>query len=423
MQQVRDLIRTDAEHFAPEVNARIEELSDPLSLFIVDMREISGMFARSGQAQSSRFLNNAGELLLGVCRKQDRIYRIGDSTFGVLLTGVESSAHQQMAAEKIIRLQNDAIREMGAPFNSSICMGIASYPEHADNALELIHKARIALESAQSHSTPYVIYSIDNASTVSIKWDLQEELAAAIHAKQLQLHYQPKIDTMTGRPIGAEALLRWTNEANVAVPPGVFIPVACDIGLINELTRYLLTTALIESAEWPDLGYRHNISVNLEANSVYETDIKDVVSSSLSIFGGDNCDLTLEITETTLIADSQQSFRCLNELRAMGVGISIDDFGTGYSSFSYFKDIPATELKIDRSFIAKMLDSNRDRNLVETIIMLAHRFDLMVVAEGVETADELAALRKMGCDYVQGFHFSKALPNNEFREWLANHSA
>jgi EAL domain-containing protein (putative c-di-GMP-specific phosphodiesterase class I) len=328
-----------------------------------------------------------------------------------------------MAAEKISRLQNDAIREMGAAFNSSIRMGIASYPEDANNAVELIHKARIALESAQSLGKNYVIYSKNSASDVSAQWNLQEELAAAIHAKQFQLHYQPKVDTKTGRPIGAEALLRWTSEDGVAVRPDVFIPVACDIGLINELTRYVLTTALVESAQWPDIGNRYNVSVNLEANTVHETDIQNIVSSSLSIFGSDNCDLTLEITETALVVASKQNFRCLNELRAMGVGISIDDFGTGYSSFSYFKDIPATELKIDKSFIDKILDSDRDRNLVETIVMLAHRFDLSVVAEGVETADQLEALRQMNCDYVQGYYLSKALPNNEISEWFAKHRA
>lgn len=423
MPPLSELIRTDAENFEIEVSTWIEQVSGPASLFIADMRETSSIFARSGQAQSSRFLSIAGDLLLGLCKEQDRIYRVDDSTFGVLLTGVESIVHQQMAAEKISRLQDDAMREMGAAFNSSFRMGVASYPEDANDAVELIRKARMALESAQSMGTNYSIYSVNSAATVSTKWNLQEELASAIHEKLFRLHFQPKIDTKTGRPIGAEALIRWTNEAGVAVPPDVFIPIACDIGLINELTRYVLTTALVESAEWPDFGYRYNVSVNLEANSVYETDIQDIVSSTLSIFGSDNCDLTLEITETTLVADSKQSFRCLNELRAMGVGISIDDFGTGYSSFSYFKDIPATELKIDKSFIDKILDSDRDRNLVETIVMLAHRFDLSVVAEGVETADQLEALRQMNCNYVQGHYFSKALPNNEINEWLAKNRA
>ncbi len=418
MSQSRDPIRTDAEHFELDVDAWIEKLAGPLSLFIVDMREISGILARSGQAKSSRYLQSVGEQLAGICGEKDQVYRIGDSTFGVLLSSVQSSAHQQMAAEKISRLQNHAVREVGARLNTQIHMGISSYPEHAGDAARLIHRARIALESAQIHGKPYAIYSVDTTSTVSMKWNLQDELAAAIDAKQLQLHYQPKIDITTGRPVGAEALLRWTNEARVAVPPDVFIPVACDIGLMSELTRYVLTTALRESAEWPNLGDRQNVSVNIEASLLHEIDISDVVSSSLSIFGSENIDLTLELTETALVADSKQGFRCLKNLLALEVGIAIDDFGTGYSSFSYFNDIPATELKIDQSFIQKMLESKRDRDLVETIVMLAHRFDLAVVAEGVETADQLEALKQMNCDHVQGYHFSRALPNEAYCEWL-----
>ncbi len=179
MPLVRELIKTDAENLESEVSNRIEKVSGSVTLFIADMREISRILARSEQAKSSRFLNLAGKLLLEVCGEQDRIYRIGDSTFGVLLTGIESIVHQQMAAEKISRLKNDAIREMGAAFNSNIRMGIASYPEDANNAIGLIHKARIALESAQSLGKNYVIYSKNSASDVSTKWNLQEELAAS----------------------------------------------------------------------------------------------------------------------------------------------------------------------------------------------------------------------------------------------------
>lgn len=420
MPLARELIRTDAENLESEISSRIEEIDGTATLFIADMREFSSVLARSKQAQSTRFLNLAGEQLLEICEEQDRVYRIGDDIFGILLCGVESIVRQQLAAEKISRLQNDAIRHMDTAFNSCIRMGIANYPENADTAVELIRKARIALESAKSLGKNYVIYSKNSPIDVSAKWKLQEELAAAIHAKPFQLHYQPKVEIKTGRPIGAEALLRWTNDEGLTVHPEMFIPIACDIGLINELTRYVLTTALVESAQWPDNGYRYNVAVNLEANSVRETDLKDIVASSLSIFGGANCDLTLELTEPTLVVASQENFRCLNELRDMDVGISIDDFGTGYSSFSNFKDLPVTELKIDKSFIDKILDSNADRNLVETMIMLAHRFDMSVVAEGVETAEQLDVLQNIDCDYAQGYYFSKALPNSEISDWFSN---
>jgi EAL domain-containing protein (putative c-di-GMP-specific phosphodiesterase class I) len=252
---------------------------------------------------------------------------------------------------------------------------------------------------------------------------MQEELGAAIENKALELHYQPKVSASTGQFVGAEALLRWTNAKGESVPPDVFIPVAVDIGMMKPLTRFLLTTALRQAAEWPDTDKRRNISVNLEAQSVKDSDITDVISSSLSIWGDDNCDLTLEITEGALVEDSPSNFQCLNKIRSMGVGISIDDFGTGYSSLSYFKNIPATELKIDKSFVSNMLKSDQDRYLVEAIIWLAHRFGLKVVAEGVERDEELKLLVELECDTIQGYLFSKPLPHEEFCRWLASNQS
>jgi EAL domain-containing protein (putative c-di-GMP-specific phosphodiesterase class I) len=203
------------------------------------------------------------------------------------------------------------------------------------------------------------------------------------------------------------------------VPPDVFVPLACDIGMVNELTHFVLTTALRNAGQWPDTGDRLGISVNLEAQTLQEIDLNEIIKSSLSIWGSDDIDLTLEITETALAADSQDDFQRLGKLRSLGVGISVDDFGTGYSSLSYFTNIPATELKIDKSFVKKMCDCAKSHRLVEAIISLAHRFDLTVVAEGVETAEQLESLKKLKCDIIQGFYVSKAMPHDEFCEWLA----
>lgn len=391
-----------------------------LSVLIVNMNDISEIFARSGQEAGATFLRGVAKLLVRVCREKDKVCRIGDSTFAIVLSGVTSSVHQTLAAEKIMRLHDAAIREMDAPFKATLFIGIASYPGDSSDAEDLIHKARIALEAARSNQEPYFIYSSESVETLSTKWGMQEELGAAIANKALELHYQPKISVATGHAIGAEALLRWTNTKGELVSPEVFIPVAIEIGMMDQLTRFVLTTALRQASEWPDVGERRNISVNLEAQSMKDSDISDVISSSLSIWGNENCDLTLEITEGALVEDSPSNFKCLNEIRSMGVGISIDDFGTGYSSLSYFKNIPATELKIDKSFVANMLESDRDRYLVETIIWLAHRFDLTVVAEGVESTEELNLLTELNCDTIQGYLFSKPLPHEEFCRWLGS---
>ncbi len=418
MTQTQLLNQTDATVFAQVVQRMMVEPDASLSVFIVDMNDISEILARSGEAAGATFLRGVAKLLVRICREKDKVCRIGDSTFGIVLTGVSSSVHQTLAAEKVIRLHDAAIRELDAPFQASLCIGIASYPDYSSDAEDLIHKAKMALEVARSKKEPYFIYSTDSVETLSTKWGMQEELGAAIENKALELHYQPKVSASTGQVVGAEALLRWTNANGESVPPDVFIPVANDIGMMKPLTRFLLTTALRHAAEWPDTGERKNISVNLEAQTVKDSDITDVISSSLSIWGDDNCDLTLEITEGALVEDSPSNFQCLNKIRSMGVGISIDDFGTGYSSLSYFKNIPATELKIDKSFVSNMLKSDQDRYLVEAIIWLAHRFGLTVVAEGVERKEELDLLTELNCDTIQGYLISKPLPHEEFCEWL-----
>ena len=213
--------------------------------------------------------------------------------------------------------------------------------------------------------------------------------------------------------------MRWKNGEFGEVPPSVFIPLACELGLINELAHTTLTTALRNGAEWPDVGRRLNVSINLEPRTLMATDIDKTIANTLSIFGSDKVGLTLEITESALVADSKSNFESLNKLRSIGVGISVDDFGTGYSSLSYFTNIPATELKIDRSFVTTMCDSQRSQHLVETIITLAHRFGMTVVAEGVETEEQLALLKQMNCDIVQGYLVSKPISHDKFCRWLA----
>lgn len=410
---------TAAAVFEQEIARRMADSDDPFSLLIVDMGDISKIFTRSGPTAITKFLQGAAILLNNVRRENDRVYRIGDTTFALLLTGVTSAIHQQLAAEKIIRLHGEAIREMDSPFQAALRIGIAGYPEHADDAGDLIQYARLALEAVHVDEAPYFIYSPETVATMSMRWNLQEDLGTAIENGELEVYYQPKIATRSDAVVGAEALLRWNSEEHGIVAPDVFVPVAREIGLMHELTRFVLTTSLRQAAEWPGDTGNYGISVNLDATTLTDELMGDAISSSLSIWASETCTLTLEITESALVHDSQSNFQFLNKLRELGVGISIDDFGTGYSSLSYFKTIPATELKIDKSFVASMFDSERDRSLVEAIIWLAHRFDMSVVAEGVERQKEFDSLREMKCDVIQGYFVSAPMPHAEFCLWLA----
>jgi diguanylate cyclase (GGDEF)-like protein len=400
--QNQELNLTSASAFEDAVQQRIANTEKSLSVYVVDMSDINKLFARSGQAASTMFLNSIAKMLLRVCREGDTVSRIGDCTFGIILDNVGSPVLQQLAAEKIIRLYKSAVSEMDASYATGISIGIAAYPDSGDSAEDLLHNARIALESASSKGDPYQIYSPESHAVLATKWALQDDLAAAIEDGAFELVYQPKLSISTGRPLGAEALLRWTHKEQGAVPPSVFVPIACDLGMIDKLTNFVLMTALRDTSEWPDIGERCIVSVNLDAQMLEYPDIADVIANNLSIWGNGDVELIVEITEQALVVDSKSNFERLNQLRSLGIGISIDDFGTGYSSLSYFKNIPADELKVDRSFISNMHNCERNRNLVATIISLAHRFGLTVVAEGVESAEELQVLKEMKCDAMQG---------------------
>jgi EAL domain-containing protein (putative c-di-GMP-specific phosphodiesterase class I)/GGDEF domain-containing protein len=420
--QNQELNLTSADVFEQAVQQRIANAKESLSVFVVDMSDINRLFARSGQSVSTMFLSSIAKMLLRMCREGDTVSRIGDCTFGIVLDNVGSPVLQQLAAEKIVRVYKSVVSEMDASYEPGISIGIAAYPGSADSAVELLHNARIALESACSKGDPYQVSSPETHAVLATKWALQDDFAEAIENGALELVYQPKISISTGRPLGAEALLRWTHKEQGAVPPSVFVPIACDIGMIDKLTNFVLTTALRDTSEWPDIGERCSVSVNLEAQMLEYPDIADVIANNIAIWGNENVDLILEITELALVADSKSDFERLNQLRSLGIGISIDDFGTGYSSLSYFKDIPADELKVDRSFISNVQNCDRNRNLVATIISLAHRFGLTVVAEGVESAEELQVLEEMKCDAMQGFHYSEPLPHDELCRWLEQFS-
>ena len=391
----------------------------PFSLFMVDVGDTGQLLVKSGPAASRKVLLNIAKSLQSFCRRQDQLCRIGDDVFCILLPGVHKQGHIALAAEKIVRLHAAAKRKTDVVFHSVVRIGIVNFPQDGGDSASLVHKAGIALDAARRSGSPYVSYSPELAQSLIDQWHLKEDLADAIANKALAIHYQPKFDVASRRPCGAEALLRWSSQKHGQVSPEIIVSLASEMGLMHELTGFVLTTSLIQAAEWPGIGKKLGLSVNLDATSVGQGETLDLVAKTFSIWGDGERDLTVEITEGALVADSESSFERLRQLRSAGIGIAIDDFGTGYSSLSYFKTIPATELKIDRSFINTMLESDRDRHLVEAIIWLAHRFGLTVVAEGVENTAEIKLLTELGCDVVQGYYFSKALPQEEFCAWLS----
>ncbi|HEY9135941.1 MAG TPA: EAL domain-containing protein, partial [Pseudomonadales bacterium] len=249
------------------------------------------------------------------------------------------------------------------------------------------------------------------------------ELHDALTKNTMELFYQPKVDLRSGKPTHAEALVRWTSPSSGPISPLIFVPIIEQIGRMEDLTKWAVNTALRQLKEWPSLWGDLSVAVNVCPSLVDDPELLSFVSNAITIWDVDPSRLTLEITEGSIIQDPESSFSNLSNIKNKGVKISIDDFGTGYSSLAYFKNIPANELKIDKSFVFHMLENEGDKHITHVISDLAHKFNLSVVAEGVETKEILYALIDAHCDYAQGFYFSKPLPQGQFIEWLNKYNA
>jgi len=251
-------------------------------------------------------------------------------------------------------------------------------------------------------------------------WDIEGALECALENHQLSLHYQPKISAHTGKPIGAEALMRWNHPTRGLIPPTKFIPVAERIGIMPKLTWWCLNTALRERRNWGEGTDNMSVAVNISALDLTDVGFIDAATNATGIWNTRPDLLCLEVTEGLLMHDISLSAGILNKLHRHGIRISIDDFGTGYSSLAYFKQLPADELKIDRTFITNILKDELDHHIVSTIIQMANKFHLDIVAEGVESQMQQQALTKLGCDIIQGYHVSRPMPQDEFIAWIAS---
>jgi EAL domain-containing protein (putative c-di-GMP-specific phosphodiesterase class I) len=249
---------------------------------------------------------------------------------------------------------------------------------------------------------------------------LESELRQAIVNGDLILHYQPEIDVCSGRIDRVESLVRWPHPVRGLVPPDQFISLAEEIGLINALTQWVLETALRQCQAWTRAGYRLGVAVNLSMRTLHDASFPDTVVWLLRRYEVDPALVTLEITESALMAKPAQAQAVLTRLAALGVHIAIDDFGTGYSSLGYLKHLPVDEIKIDKSFVRGMTADAKDTAIVASINSLSHHLGLRVVAEGVETSAEWEHLAALGCDLVQGYHVSRPLPAAQLEEWLAS---
>ena len=291
--------------------------------------------------------------------------------------------------------------------------------QDADSETELLlQQADMAMYSAKGSHSGWEVYSAERNHYSPRRLAMAGDLRRAIDGGELEVHYQPQTSLRSGRVRGVEALVRWRHPSFGIIHPDQFVPVAESAGLIRPLTQMVLSEAIRHQRDIRLLGYDLDVAINLSVRSVLDVNLPDHIAEVLASYGVPASSLTLEITESSVMADPTRTIGILRRLSGLGASISVDDFGTGYSSLSYLKRLPANEVKIDRSFVAGMLTDDSDRAIVRSTVDLARNLGLSVVAEGVENVATWEALEALGCDYAQGYFVSPPLPADELRTWL-----
>jgi EAL domain-containing protein (putative c-di-GMP-specific phosphodiesterase class I) len=298
-------------------------------------------------------------------------------------------------------------------------VGIAVGPPHAADGEELLQLADLAMYSAKARRVGTAVYDQARDGQGRHRLEVVEQLRAGIARGELVLHYQPQLALQSDTVTGVEALVRWQHPERGLLQPDAFIDLAESFGLMSPLTLDVLDRALAQGRSWADEGHRLSVAVNVSPSNLVDDAFPEHVTALLRSHGLPSTALVLEVTESLLMEDRVRAAAVLGRLRDLGVGISIDDYGTGYSSLAYLAELPVTELKLDRAFTGAMTESPRNSAIVTSTLQLAHALGLLLVAEGAEDQETVDALRRLGCDLVQGYHVSRPLPADQVVGWLA----
>jgi diguanylate cyclase len=388
----------------------------PFAVLLVDLDQFKLINDSMGHFAGDEVLSEVARRLDAVARKLDTVARVGGDEFVLIISPSPTVEDAREVGRRLNVALCAPIRVRGAALRISASIGLAHYPADGPTAAALLSHADAAMYCAkQCGRNNLQCYSEHmNAATIE-RVNLLNDLHRAVTLQQFRLHYQPKVDTSTGDIRGAEALIRWHHPTRGVLAPDLFIPLAEDCGLINEIGTWVLQEACRQCKVWQRDGLPFlRIAVNVSASQFRQGGLLDVIRDALHDAQLDPRSLELEITESAVMTNPEESARILEQVSRMGVVVSVDDFGTGYSSMSYLRRFPIDKLKIDQSFIKDLMTHPDDASIVRAIISLAHGLRLKVVAEGVETSEQLQLLRSLNCDQYQGFHFCAALPAEEF---------
>jgi diguanylate cyclase (GGDEF)-like protein len=386
-----------------------------LAIGLIDLERFKNINDSLGRPSGDALLRQVAEWLTHKTGDASLLARIDADHFAIVLPEVRSDGNLAKLVENLMAaFLEHPFRLNDAVLRISIKVGIALFPDDGADADTLFRNAEAALKKAKASGSRYLFYTQKMTEAVAGKLTLENQLRQAIDNEEFVLHYQPKVNLVSGKVTSAEALIRWNDPRTGLVPPGRFIPILEETGLIYEVGRWALRQAIADYLRWRAAGLPAvRIAVNVSALQLHNPGFIAEIAQAIAIDAHAADGLELEITESLIMEDVKHCITSLKAIRAMGITIAIDDFGTGFSSLSYLARLPVDTLKIDRSFVLEM-NAPEGLALVSTIIILAHALKLKTVAEGVETEEQASQLRSLDCDEMQGYLFSKPVPSDIF---------
>ena len=387
------------------------------ALLLLDLDRFKEVNDTLGHHVGDRFLQVVAARLSAAVRPGDVVVRLGGDEFAVLLPGTDA-----VLADKVARRLLEAVRRPivleGLQVDVDASIGVAVAPQHGDALDALLQHADVAMYQAKGSGSGVEQYDAEQDSHSPRRLGMLAELRRALVQAELEVHYQPQAELLTGRVTGVEALVRWRHPERGLVPPDDFVPLAESSGLIEQLTAFVLDAAVAQAAAWRAQGLDLAVAVNVSVRDLSGTALADVVADALKRHGLPPRRLRLEVTEGSLFDGSHRATATLRRLDELGVSLALDDFGTGWSSLGHLRRLPVQEIKVDRSFVARMCTDARDAAIVRSVVDLAVGLGMRVVAEGVEDDSTWAALLEMGCDEAQGWLLSRAEPAELLTPWL-----
>jgi len=372
--------------------------------------------ATFGSERSAQFCDEYAQQLRTLLPANTPVIRLSERRFAILLA-LDSMTTIIDIAARLAEEQPPQFHHEQDTLFVDLTLGVAVYPTHADSADSLFRRAELALNEASSKDLNFEIYRPEATQQQAALWKFSSDLENAIKKGEIDIYMQPKVRVDDGAFVGAETLVRWRQESGRLILPGDFVPIAERSGSIVPLTWLVFDKVAAAAREWPPMGDDFKIAINVSAQVLDHTDFRQRLNGLQETLAGAGIGLILELTEESLIAEHEQAIARLNRIRKAGVELAIDDFGKGYSSLSYLKDIPASEIKIDKSFVGTAATDEKNWHIIKAATDLAHAFGMRVVGEGVDSMEAMQALDELGCEMAQGFFIARPMRAELLLEW------